>query len=256
MPKSADLPDCRLSEFVKARGGTTHEMAVINLTHPDPINRMVEKLFERQPVELVDVDESEFDDDTVILLKDGEVAASSPLDALLDAVLLVNSDLYTTGVVGIEDIELPEVIAKLSGTTFHVRGYPESDHEKMPLILISRYIERLSYLNGGTHRASFQRLSRIDDEKGTLKVYRKIGDRCPNVHVYGVPDRLPPRELDVTAHAGYSGDFDSTWFVLHVSEKESAALVAVEVSANEWKGYWTFEDDEVSDVEETVKKYL
>jgi len=223
MPETADLPDCRLAEYIKTEDERKHEMAVVNLSHPDPVDRMVEKLFERQPVDLVDVDESGFDEDTVLLLEDGEVVASSPLDALLDSILMVNSDLYTTGTVELEDVDLPEVIAELSETTFHVRGYPESDHEKMPLILISRYIERLSYLNGGTHRASFQHLSRIDDEKGTMKVYRKIGERCPNVHVYGVPDRLPPRELGVTTHSGYGGDFDSSWFVLHKSKEGSAS---------------------------------
>lgn len=256
MSKTADLPDCHLTKYVETEDRPTHEMAVVNLSHPDPVDRMVENLFDRQPVELVDVDESEFDDDTVILLEDGEVIASSPLKTLLDSILMVNSDVYKTGTVGLEEIEIPEVIAELSETTFHVRGYPESDQEKMPLILISRYIERLSYFNGGTHRASFQNLSRINDEKGTERVYRKIGERCPNVHVYGVPDSLPPRELGVKIHSGYGGDFDSSWFVLHNSEEESAVLVAVEVGANEWKGYWTFEDGAVSDVEETIKEYL
>lgn len=54
-----------------------------------------------------------------------------------------------------EEIELPEVIRTLTDTTFHVRGFPESNSEKLPLILISRHIERLSYEYGGTHRASF-----------------------------------------------------------------------------------------------------
>lgn len=254
-PDTAELPSSHLSQYV---GKTTHqfEIAVVNTSYPESVSRMLQKLFERQPTDVVEGKVPEEETDCVLLLRDGEVVATSPLEELTSTILLVNSDLYITGSVELGDIQLPDVIADLSGTTFHVRGYPESHHEKMPLILISRYIERLSYANGGTHRASFQRLSRIDDEKGTRNVYARLSSAGVNTHVYGVPDWLPRREAGLKIHGGYGSDFDSTWFVIHRSKEEAAALVALEVAPNEWKGCWTFDDDTVADIEETVKTYL
>ncbi len=191
-----------------------------------------------------------------MLLEDGEVIATSQLRELNESILLVNSDLYMTGTVNLEEISLPDVIANLSETTFHVRDYPESGTEKMPLILISRYIERLSYVHGGDHRASFQRLSRLQDEKGTRNVYRRLVENDVNTHVYGVPDWMPSRELGVTVHAGWDDSFTSTWFVTHTSDEASAALVAIELGSNEWVGRWTFDSGKVQDIERTIKKHL
>jgi hypothetical protein len=226
-------------------------IAVVDGSHPEPLNSMVRKLFENQPVEVTDGG-VEFDDDSLVLLRDGEVVAASPIEALSETVLLVNSDLYTTGAVGLEETRLPDVIAELSGTAFDVRGYPESSYEKVPLILISRHIELLSYRNGGTHRASFQMLSRIDRESGTMEVYDRLGSSEADTHVYGVPDRIPPQELGLKIHAGYGTDYTSTWFVVHNSDGESAALVAIETAPNEWRGRWTFDSEEVDEIEEKI----
>ena len=246
---------CHLSQYVSTETPSNYRIAVINRDRPEAIEQLVEKLFARQPVELSDEDIPDVDD-AVVLLDEDEVVATSPLKQLNDTILLVNSDLYITGAVDIKDIDLPDVIAELSETTFHVRGYPESNTEKMPLILISRYIERLSYIHGGTHRASFQRLSRLEDEKGTRNIYNRLADEGVATHVYGVPDQLPHRELGLTVHAGHGPDFESTWFVIHRSEDAAAALVAVEVGTNEWLSRWTFVDETVADIEATVKEYL
>jgi len=259
MSTDTDPPQSHLSQYVGEEPRHRYEIAVVNSSYPESVKRMVEKLFDRQPANIVESEAeegSESEADRVLLLRDGEVVATSPLEELTGTVLLVNSDLYMTGSVELEEIQLPDVIAELSGTMFHVRGYPESHHEKMPLILISRYIERLSYANGGTHRASFQRLSRIDDEKGTRNVYAKLSSAGVNTHVYGVPDWIPPREANLTVHAGYGADFDSTWFVIHRSDDEAAALVAIEIAPNEWVGRWTFDPEKVVEIEETVKEYL
>jgi hypothetical protein len=52
-----------------------------------------------------------------------------------------------------------------------VWGSPASNSEKLPLIVISRYIEQLAWQHEtGRLRSSFQRLSRLDDERGTRRV--------------------------------------------------------------------------------------
>lgn len=253
---SGVLAGSRLDEYVGEVEDTPEfSMAVANTSRPEELESMVGKLFARQPVDITDAEQNEYEDDSVVLLRDGEVVATSSLDVLSETVLLVNSDLYTTGAVDLEETRLPDVIAELSGTTFDVRGYPESNYEKMPLILISRYIELLSYRNGGTHRASFQRLSRIEDEGGTRNVYDRLGSSEADTHVYGVPDWVPPRELGVKIHGGYETDHTLAWFVVHASEKETAALVALETASNRWKGRWTFDADEVSEIEGSIKRY-
>ena len=250
------LPDsCHLTQYIGTETPSEYRIAVVNSDRPEAIDRLVEKLFAQQSVELTDEDVPEVED-AVVLLDDDEVVATTPIETLNDTILLVNSDLYITGAVDVEDIDLPDVIARLSETTFHVRGYPKSNTEKLPLILISRYIERLSYAHGGTHRASFQRLSRLQDEKGTRDVYDRLTAEGVNTHVYGVADWLPPEELDATVHAGHGPDFESTWFVIHQSDTAAAALVAIEVGPNEWLSRWTFVDKLVADIEATVTEYL
>ena len=251
---SSVIPECRLGEYVNNGDDPEVTVAVVDGSHPEPLDSMVRKLFENQPVEVTDGG-AEFDDDSLVLLRDGEVVASSPIEALSETVLLVNSDLYTTGAVGLEEARLPDVIAELSGTAFDVRGYPESSYEKVPLILISRHIELLSYRNGGTHRASFQMLSRIDRESGTREVYDRLGSSEAETHVYGFPDRIPPKELGLKVHAGHGTDYTSTWFVVHTSGTESAALVAVETAHNEWRGRWTFDSEEVAGIEEKIREH-
>jgi hypothetical protein len=254
-----------LSGFLDGDPDDSLSLAVVGDRRPQPTDRMLRSLFERQPIEFVTAtDEAEAHHDAdasaeydrVLLLRDGEVVARSPLDALERTILHVNSDLYITGAVGIEEIDLPDVIGALTDTTFHVRGFPESNSEKLPLILISRYIERLSADHGGTHRASFQRLSRIRDERGTENVYRTLGTGAADVHVYGVPDWLPPRGSRLKIHAGYAVDHEHTWFVLHRSEARTAALVAIEVDPNEWLGAWTFDRGRVTAIEAEIKEYL
>lgn len=75
--------------------------------------------------DLRDSDEIGFDgedpdeiENLVLLLEGDEIVAASPLDALVNAILLVNSDLYVTGTRGLEDLDLPSVITGLHDTVF------------------------------------------------------------------------------------------------------------------------------------------
>ena len=210
----------------------------------------------------------------VLLMEDDEVVAGSTLGELGDAVLFVNSDLYITGSRSLEDVDLPSVISGLDDATFTLRGYPESNRQKLLLITISRFIERAAWTAGdGTLRSSFQRLSRIDDEVGTREVYERVTESGVDAHLYGVPDELP-RDLDAVIHAGDDPDFTDSWFVVYrppegphpaESDPESdlkrgieggVGLLAVETEPRTWRGLWTFDSDRVSRINRYIERYL
>jgi hypothetical protein len=210
----------------------------------------------------------------VLLMEGDEVVAGSTLGELGDAVLLVNSDLYITGSRSLTDVDLPSVISGLDGATFTLRGYPESNRQKLLLITISRFIERVAWTAGdGTLRSSFQRLSRIDDEVGTREVYERVAATGVDTHLYGVPDELPAG-LDAVVHAGDGPDFTDSWFVVYrppegphqaASEPESdlkraveggVALLAVETEPRVWRGLWTFDADRIERVNRYIERRL
>jgi hypothetical protein len=236
-----------LERFLSFSDGPTRELVVANRTQPEPFQRMVENLFADQAVGVDETTHEEYPENTVLLLEDGEVVAESPLDALRDAILMVNSDLYKTGTRSLDETTVPEVIDGLTDVRFSLRGYPESNTEKLLLVLISREIERRAYEAGeGTLRSSFQQLSRIKDERGTQRAYQNVSETDVDVHVYGVPDWRPTTEMDVTMHGGKKRDFEYSWFVMYQPppdrpEEHGAALLAVETGPAEWEGFWTYD---------------
>jgi len=237
-----DPPDS-LDAFIHSGETRDLSLAVVNRTRPQPIQNMLEDTFGEETVEVEELD-----------------VATSPLEELESEILMVNSDLYITGAKALGDVDLPSVIANLTETPFRVRGYPVSDSEKLPLIMISRYIEQLAWQHEtGRLRSSFQRLSRLDDERGTRRVYRTLGETDLDVHVYGVPDWLPPETFPGVIHAGYHGEFRSSWFVVHHAENadvQTAALIAERVGDNEWEALWTFEDERVSAINRYIERDL
>lgn len=172
-----DLDDARMS------------LVVVNRRAPEPVQRMLVTLFEDQPVDVSEADLPDEAEDVVLLLDEGDVVASSSLAEFQEAILLVNSDIYITGARGLEDLTLPRVLRHLDDVPFELLGYPESHHQKLLLITMSRVIERRARrASNGTLRTAFQRLSRIDDESGTRAVYEQLADGPVDVHVYGIPD--------------------------------------------------------------------
>jgi hypothetical protein len=254
-----DPPDS-LEAFIESEEVTDRSLAVLNRTRPEPVQDMLVELFADQSVAVEELDAPESDDDVVVLLEDGDVVASSPLSELEEEILLVNSDLYITGAKGLEDVSLPAVIEGLADVPFRVRGYPASDSEKLPLIVMSRYIERLAWEHGsGRLRSSFQRLSRLKDERGTKTVYQTLGEGDVDVHVYGVPNWVPPEPFPGVIHAGYTGEFRTSWFVVHHApddESRTAALAADRVDANVWKAVWTFQPDRVRALNRYIEREL
>lgn len=249
-----------LRRFLDDTEDPNRSIVVLNRTAPDPVQNMLEGLFANQSVDVTEIDVHDSDEDTVLVVEGDEVVASSPLSELQDAILFINSDLFITGARDLDEIELPAVLEHLDEIPFRLRGYPESNSEKLLLILISRYIERRAWEErAGTLRTSFQHLSRIDDEVGTRQVYRHLDETPVDVHVYGMPGWTPQPGSTLTAHAGYERDFRDSWFVVYTPDDDAdthVALLALEEAPNEWVGFWTFRESAVSDLNRYIERRL
>lgn len=249
-----------LSSFVDGVRENHRSLVVINRAAPQPVLDLLEELFDGQPVEITEEDIATAPADAVFLLDENGVIASSTLDSIMDAILLVNSDLYITGARKPHELELPDILRELDDIRFTLRGYPESNKEKLLLITISRYIEGLAIeADNGKLRASFQELSRINDERGTRWVYETLADSAVDTHVYGIPDWLPPSTMDLTIHSGWSPDFTDTWFVTFVPEEGSgtfASLIAIERAPRVWEGFWTYDEDTVTEINRYIEREL
>lgn len=242
----------RLRSFAERTATHDRSLVVVNSTEPTPLTRLLEDAFDGQSV-TVEVEEvPDSVTNLVVLVEDGAVVESSSLEELMDAYLLVNSDLYRTGTSGVDKYDAPGVLTGLHDQAFRLRGFPKSNKEKLLLVLMSRYIERLALDAGeGTLRSSFQRLSRLDDERGTKQVYERLVTAGVETHVYGVPDADPaslPEGLRV--HTGTTPVYRDSWFVVFDPEDDGdpAALVAILDGDNEWLGRWTFDPDLVGEV--------
>lgn len=252
------LPDS-VGGFIDRLDPSEKTLLVVNRSRPEPLANLLERGLDDQPVAVVDRHLPEGVEDLVCLVDDGAVVATSPLARLEESFLLVNADRYRTGTHGVDDGTFPDVLTGLDGVEFTVRGYPESAKEKLLLILISRFIEfRALEAGAGTHRATFQRLSRLDDELGTRTVYEWLADSGVETHVYGVADDpAAVADMDVTVHTGDHHTYRRSWVVLFRPPDgragEHAALVAVETGPNVWRGSWSYDPDFVSDVERYLR---
>ncbi|MFC6951769.1 histidine kinase [Halorubellus litoreus] len=246
----------QLADFVDELDAPSVSLTVVNVSGAgnEHVTGMFEDLFERQPVDVETALTDGGEENLVVLTRDGERVAESELDDVGDAVLFVNSDIYITGSRELADVETPAVLAELADVPFNAEGYPSTRKEKFLLIEISRFIEALAYREGaGRIHSGFQRLSRIDDEKGTKTVYETLAETDLDANVYGVGDWTP--ESSLSAHSNHP-NLDAVWFVVFVppdgSDADHAALVCVEDDDGHWRGFWTFDRDRVRDIESYV----
>ncbi|WP_324661722.1 DICT sensory domain-containing protein [Haloarcula sediminis] len=246
----------RLRAIVEESDASEQSLVVVNRTEVDPIQRLLATTFDEQSVDVAEADVPNTEDDMVLLVRDGEIVASSSLQSVMDACLLVNSDLYRSGAGGIERSRAPSVITELDETVFELRGFPASAKEKLILVLISRFIEGGALDHGsGVLRATFQKLSRLGTESGTREVYRRLSETDLEVHVYGVDDWTVPAALDVETHAGSHRGYRDSWCVMFRPSEDAvrhAALVALETGPNEWVGTWTYDAGKVRRIDEIL----
>ncbi|CCQ33859.1 sensor protein [Halorhabdus tiamatea SARL4B] len=238
-----------IAAFIDAVEDQQKTVTVLNRESVDPLYRMLEGMFDDDSVTVTESQDPDAPGD-VVLLRDEQTGslAISQLGEISETLLLVNSDLYVTGTVPLAEVETPEVVAHLSDVTFTV-----ADKQKFLLIHISRHIESLALeTDDGVLHSSFQRLSRIHDERGTLRAYETLANSGVGVHVYGVDDWEPPGFADrLSVHAGDTPELRDSWFVVHDGggdERRMAALVAEEIGPNEYRGYWTFEPGLVKEI--------
>ncbi len=226
-----------------------------------PMAELVASMFEDQPVEVRIDDVSEVPPDHMVVLREGSVVATSSVDEFLDSVLFADAERFTSGSRPLADADLPDVVAALEETSFVFGGTSTANTQKLLFIAISRYIERLAFESpGGRLRTGFQHLSRMGDEQGTAAVYRTLGNADLDVHVYGVPDWIPPADFGVTVHGGYTPEFRENWFVIYEPPPElddsPMALLSNRHGDHGWRGFWTTDEGIVSELAAYVSTHL
>ena len=86
-----------LAAFIERGEMRDLSLAVVNRTRPEPIQRLLEETVGGRTVDVSELDVPDASENLVVLLDGDEVVATSPLGALEEELLLVNSDLYITG---------------------------------------------------------------------------------------------------------------------------------------------------------------
>lgn len=150
---------------------------------------------------------------------------------------------------------------------FVVEGFPHLKKKKLILVVISRFNEHRALENGsGKLHSTFQRLSRPDDEYGTQTMYERLGDSDVETHVYGIrddPDAITGR--DVQVHSNDTEAHRRSWVLAFTpddgtprsgTEPTHAALVAIEVGPNVWRGIWTYDNARVERIQSYIKQHF
>lgn len=250
-----------LGDVIEAVDTSDKTLLLVNVTDraAKPQISLLDRVFDAESVTVAERQLADGQENLVCLLEDGEVVATSPWAELKRAFLLINTDRYRTGTKQIETGSFPDVLTGLDDIEFTVRGYPASNKEKLLLVVISRFIEFQALSEGvGGFDASFQLLSRLDDEYGTKRVYEWLADSEVDTHVYGHRDEpTVVDDLDVTVHANDSPELRRLWFVVFVPPADSTAdhiaLVAEETGPNVWRGLWTYDPDRVRRIQSYVR---
>jgi hypothetical protein len=240
-----------LSGFIDEAPSSEKTLLLVNRTTPEPVIDLLSNAFSNQSVNIAERQLPEGTDDLVCLIDDGEVVATSPFERLQRSFLLVNADRYRTGMHPEGPDQFPDVLTGLTEIEFTVAGFPVSNKEKLLLVVISRFIEQLALsTGGGTLHSTFQRLSRLDDEYGTRRMYEWLADSAVETHVYGVrDDPTAVADLDLNVHSDNTDAYRRSWIVAFRPNEEQrsaerepthAALVAIEIGPNVWRGLWTY----------------
>ena len=259
----ADLP-ASLSGFIDEVDPSDKSLLLLNRTEPKPFLDLLAEAFENQTVVVSERQLPEGANNLICLIDGGEVIAATPLSELAEAFLLINADRYRAGTRQTDLGTFPAVLTGLDDVEFTVSGFPKSNKEKLLLIVISRFIEHQALTNGsGELHSTFQRLSRLDDEYGTRKMYEWLGESDVDTHVYGVNDDPETvGDLGVTVHDGTSEEYRRSWVVVFTPDEDDpsnadsdhVALVAIEIGPNVWRSVWTYDVEQVERVRQYVRE--
>lgn len=243
-----------MERVFETRGEPTVTLRVDPDASVAPIREALARIFDTDRVSIIEGSPTQPAE--VVAVRDDEVVATSSAESLLQSLLLVNSDVYITGSRALDEAALPDVLQALHDIPFRLRGFPDSDSEKLLLIAVSREIERRAAETGaGTLRVGFQQLSRLVEEPGTYRVYERLGETDLAVHAYGVGDTTPPAELDVRTHTGTSQLHRKGWFVVFeppTRDIEPAGLYAIERGENDWEGLFSFEPSRIESMRTVI----
>lgn len=238
------------ASFVDDCAGREATLTVVNRECEEPVYRLLTRFFgDSVTVREVDTVDGTAPTDTVVLERNGETVAASPLAAVRDELLLVNADVYVTGSRRLEGVETPAVVTGLADIPYAATVRSAYPREKLLMIEMSRHVEATAWRAGeGRLVAGFQRLSRVEDEHGTRRVYERLGSETDvDTHVYGagsaaaVPDSVTPHAVDTE-------EIRRSWFIIYRSDThpgEAAAKVAVKTDPETWEGFWTYDPDRV-----------
>jgi hypothetical protein len=237
-----------LSAFIETVPVRQKTLTVFNDDEPEPLVRMLRRMVDSPAVEVHagEVSTNTPENAVVVEDEDGTELAVSSISEVGASVLLVNSDLYVTGTRAIDEVNTPAVLRHLDEVPFTVTG-----KQKMLLIELSRYVEWLGWqAERNTLHAGFQYLSRIDDERGTRRVYDRLADGDADLHLYGIPDHDSELPGAATAHTEPSDELRESWFVVNTEcgADMKGALLAERTGPSEWRGCWTFDPDRVDEV--------
>ena len=111
-----------LSTFVDRKGPSEWSAQLVNPTRPKEIQNMAEDLFGSLGMEVPEREIEGIEENLLLMIRDGEVVASSPLKVIENTLLMVNSDLYTTGTKSIHEVSIPDTVQALSDTVFTLSG--------------------------------------------------------------------------------------------------------------------------------------
>ena len=237
-----------LSTFIETVPVRQKTLTVFNDDEPEPLVRMLTRMVDSPAVDVQTGEMSAEAPDNAVVVEDedGTELAVSSISEIGASVLLVNSDLYVTGTRSIDEVDTPAVLRHLDEVPFTVTG-----KQKMLLIELSRYIESLGWQSDdNTLHAGFQYLSRINDERGTRRVYDRLADSDTDLHLYGLPDRVPELSEDPTIHTEPRDELRESWFVVNTDCEADmkGALLAERTGPSQWRGSWTFDADHVEEI--------
>ncbi|SEP27365.1 hypothetical protein SAMN05216388_10607 [Halorientalis persicus] len=244
-----------LADFLP-RGNDEYEVFVARRSEVVDFDTAIDAIFEATPIDVSEEIVEEVEEDTLVLFQNGRVVSVTPVREFTYLVDQITAEIGQTATVSLANLRFPSILVELAGGSFEVIS-ASSNHPVLLFTTISRCIEAQSWeQRRGQLRVGVQYLSRLTDtgDPQTRAVYEQLAETDVEVHVYGMPDKIPPSALDLTVHGGRSADFTQNWFVSYQSPPATTiAFIAHEFEGGRWRGHWTFDTDRVEQLTSYLK---